>query len=175
MKGEKLAQSVKTVFQLTIPFSLRWVFAMSVVFNLLSPSDRPEVFGEYNAYPRENILTALHARPSALPATALRGRCHARARAHCWPADPTRCRAGGARGHAVAVAISLVAPGRDRSGRAGCLTSSAFDALCVGIGFAIAADGMLDSRCDWVEVKAHGRQNGAPLNAPAPGSFPTTS
>ena len=103
---------------------------------------------------RETILTALHARLSALPTTALRGE-----------VLPERVPAGGVvilrdgdpgepevtlsplRYHyAHRAEIEAVVQGTDRD--------TAFDTLCASIGTAIAADRTLGGLCDWVEAEA---------------------
>jgi hypothetical protein len=104
--------------------------------------------------PRETILTALHARLSALPTTALRGE-----------VLPERVPAGGVvilrdgdpgepevtlsplRYHyAHRAEIEAVVQGTDRD--------VAFDTLCARIGAALAADRTLGGLCDWVEAEA---------------------
>ena len=103
---------------------------------------------------RETILTALHARLSALPTTALRGE-----------VLPERVPAGGVvilrdgdpgepevtlsplRYHyAHRAEIEAVVQGTDRD--------TAFDTLCARIGAALAADRTLGGLCDWVEAEA---------------------
>ena len=103
---------------------------------------------------RETILTALHARLSTLPATALRS-----------DVLPERVPPGGllilrdgdpgepevtlsplAYHYQHRAEIEAVVQGADRD--------AAFDALCASIGTAIAADRTLGGLCDWVEAKA---------------------
>ena len=103
---------------------------------------------------RETILTALHARLSALPTTALRGE-----------VLPERVPAGGVvilrdgdpgepevtlsplRYHyAHRAEIEAVVQGTDRD--------TAFDTLCASIGTVLAADQTLGGLCDWVEAEA---------------------
>ena len=122
--------------------------------------------------PRETILATLHARLSALPATALRG-----------DVLPERVPAAGLlilrdgepgepevtlsplRYHYQHRAeIEAVVQGETRSaqqmqGSGGPLQGlnardSAFDTLCASIGGAIAADRTLGGLCDWVEAEA---------------------
>ena len=104
--------------------------------------------------PRESILTALHTRLQALPATALRGE-----------VLPERVPVGGllilrdgepgepevtlsplAYHYRHRAEIEAVVQGADRD--------AAFDALCASIGTAVAADRTLGGLCDWVEAEA---------------------
>ena len=105
--------------------------------------------------PRETILAALHARLSALPATALRGevlpeRVPTAGLMILRDGDP------GEPGvtlspllyhyqHRAELEV-LVQTGEDRDAR--------FDRLIGRIGVAIAADRTLRGRCDWVEAEA---------------------
>ena len=103
---------------------------------------------------RETILTALHARLSMLPATALRG-----------DVLPERIPTGGLlilrdgdpgepevtlsplRYHYLHRAeIEAVVQGPDRD--------AIFDSLCASIGAVVAFDRTLDGLCDWIEVEA---------------------
>ena len=104
--------------------------------------------------PRETILTALHARLSALPATALRGD----VLPERLPADGLLILRDGDPGepevtlsplsyhyqHRTEIEAMVQGTGRD----------AAFDALCASIGAAIAADRTLGGLCDWVEAEA---------------------
>ena len=103
---------------------------------------------------RETILTALHARLSALPASALRGE----VLPERVPAEGlVILRDGEPREPEVTLSpltyhyqhraeIEAVVQGDDRD--------TAFDALCVSIGATIAADRTLGGLCDWVEAEA---------------------
>ncbi|THD71389.1 acyl-CoA transferase [Thalassobius vesicularis] len=103
---------------------------------------------------RETLLTSLHARLSALPASVLRGE-----------VLPERVPAGGVvilrdgdpgepevtlsplRYHyAHRAELEVVVQDRERD--------AAFDTLCAGIGTALAADRTLGGLCDWVEPEA---------------------
>lgn len=107
--------------------------------------------------PRESILTALHARLSALPATALRG--------DVLPESvPTAglllLRDGetwnrGARGQTLSplryfyqhrAELEMVVQGAARE--------APFDTLCASIGAALAADRTLGGLCDWIDAEA---------------------
>ncbi|MBC9248388.1 acyl-CoA transferase [Paracoccus sp. 11-3] len=104
--------------------------------------------------PRETILAALHARLSALPATALRGD----VLPERLPADGLLILRDGDPGepevtlsplsyhyqHRTEIEAMVQGTGRD----------AAFDALCASIGAAIAADRTLGGLCDWVEAEA---------------------
>ena len=104
--------------------------------------------------PRETILTALHARLSALPATSLRGE----VLSERIPADGLLILRDGEPGEPEVTLsplayhyqhraeIEAVFQGADRD--------AAFDTLCAGIGAAIAADRSLGGLCDWVEAEA---------------------
>jgi hypothetical protein len=104
--------------------------------------------------PRETILTALHARLSALPATALRGevlpeRVPAAGLLILRDGDPgePEVTLSPLRYHYQhAAEIEVVVQGGDRD--------AAFDALCASVGAAIAADRTLGGLCDWVEAEA---------------------
>lgn len=103
---------------------------------------------------RETLLTSLHARLSALPASVLRGE-----------VLPERVPAGGVvilrdgdpgepevtlsplRYHyAHRAELEVVVQDRERD--------AAFDTLCAGIGTALAADRTLSGLCDWVGAEA---------------------
>ena len=103
---------------------------------------------------RETILTALHARLSALPTTALRsdvlpervppdGLLILR---NGDPGEPEVTLSPLAYHYQHRAEIEAVVQGADRD--------AAFDALCASIGTAIAADRTLGGLCDWVEAKA---------------------
>ena len=104
--------------------------------------------------PRETILTVLHARLSALPATALRGE-----------VLPERVPAGGllilrdgepgepevtlsplAYHYQHRAEIETILQGADRD--------AALDSLIASIGAALAADRTLGGLCDWMEAEA---------------------
>ena len=103
---------------------------------------------------RENILTALHARLSALPATALRGE----VLPERVPADGLLILRDGEPGEPEVTLsplhyhyqhraeIEAVVQGADRDGT--------FDTLTASIGVTIAGDRTLDGLCDWVEAEA---------------------
>ncbi|EAQ47277.1 hypothetical protein MED193_18829 [Roseobacter sp. MED193] len=105
--------------------------------------------------PRETILTALHARLSSLPATALRGEMLPER----VPADGLLILRDGDPGEPEVTLsplryhyqhraeIEAVVQGtKDRD--------AAFDTLCASIGAVITADRTLDGLCDWVEAEA---------------------
>ncbi|SEP02795.1 hypothetical protein SAMN04490248_12031 [Salinihabitans flavidus] len=104
--------------------------------------------------PRETILTALHARLSALPATALRGE----VLPERVPADGLLILRDGSPGEPEVTLsplayhyqhrteIEAVVQGTERDSR--------FDALTAQIGAVIAADRTLGGLCDWVEPEA---------------------
>ena len=103
---------------------------------------------------RETILTALHARLSSLPATALRGE----VLAERMPADGLLILRDGEPGEPE---VTLSPPAYHYQHRAeveavvqGADRDAAFDALCASIGTAIAADRTLGGLCDWVEAEA---------------------
>ena len=104
--------------------------------------------------PRETILTALHARLSALPATALRGevlpeRVPAAGLLILRDGDPgePEVTLSPLRYHYQhAAEIEAVVQGGDRD--------EAFDALCASIGAVIAGDRTLGGLCDWIEAEA---------------------
>ena len=104
--------------------------------------------------PRETILTALHARLSTLPATALRGDVLPE---RIPPAGLLILRDGEPGGPEVSLSpltyhyqhraeIEAVVQGTARD--------IAFDTLCASIGTALATDRTLGGLCDWVEAEA---------------------
>ena len=104
--------------------------------------------------PRETILTALHARLSALPATALRG-----------DVLPERVQAKGLLilrdGEPGEPEVTLSPLRYHYQHRAeieavvqGATRDAAFDTLTASIGAALAADRTLGGLCDWVEAEA---------------------
>lgn len=103
---------------------------------------------------RETILTALHARLSALPATALRGevlpeRVPAEGLLILRDGDPgePEVTLSPLRYHYQHRAeIEAVVQGTSRG--------AAFDTLRAGIGTALAADRTLGGLCDWIEAEA---------------------
>ena len=103
---------------------------------------------------RETILTALHARLSALPASALRGEVlPERVPAEGLvilrdgePGEPEVTLSPLTYHYQHRAEIEAVVQGDDRD--------TAFDALCVSIGATIAADRTLGGLCDWVEAEA---------------------
>ena len=104
--------------------------------------------------PRETILTALHARLSSLPATALRGEVlPERVPANGLlilrdgePGEPEVTLSPLAYHYQHRAEIEAVVQGVDRD--------ADFDALCASVGTAIAADRSLDGLCDWIEAEA---------------------
>jgi len=103
---------------------------------------------------RETILTALHARLSALPATALRG-----------DVLPERLPAAGLLilrdGEPGEPEVTLSPLRYHYQHRAeieavvqGATRDAAFDTICASIGAVLAADRTLGSLCDWVEAEA---------------------
>ncbi len=103
---------------------------------------------------RETILTALHARLSALPATALRG-----------DVLPERVPSAGLLilrdGEPGEPEVTLSPTRYHYQHRAeieavvqGATRDAAFDTLCASIGTAIAADRTLSGLCNWVEAEA---------------------
>ncbi len=103
---------------------------------------------------RQSILTALHARLAALPATALRGEVlPERVPANGLlilrdgePGEPEVTLSPLAYHFQHRAEIEAVVQGTDRD--------AAFDSLCAGIGTALAADRTLGGLCDWVEAEA---------------------
>lgn len=103
---------------------------------------------------RETILTALHARVSTLPATALRGD----VLPERVPPDGLLILRDGEPGEPE-VTLSPVAYHYQHRAEIeaivqGANRDAAFDALCSSIGTAIAADRTLGGLCDWVEAEA---------------------
>ena len=105
--------------------------------------------------PREIVLTALHARLSVLPATALRGEVlPERVPAQGLlilrdgePGEPDVTLSPLRYHYQHRAEIEAVVQGtNDRD--------AAFDTLCVSIGAAVAADRTLGGLCDWVEAEA---------------------
>jgi hypothetical protein len=104
--------------------------------------------------PRENILTALHARLSALPATALRGDVLPERVPGAGllilrdgePGDPEVTLSPLRYHYQHRAEIEAVVQGAARD--------AAFDALCASVGATIAADRTLGGLCDWVEAEA---------------------
>jgi len=103
---------------------------------------------------RETIISALHARLSTLPATALRG-----------DVLPERIPAAGLLilrdGEPGEPGVTLSPPRYHYQHRAeieavvqGANRDATFDTLCASIGTAVAADRTLGGRCDWVEAEA---------------------
>jgi hypothetical protein len=103
---------------------------------------------------RETILVALHARLSALPATALRGDVLPERVPDAGllilrdgePGEPDVTLSPLAYHYQHRAEIEVIVQGTDRDG--------AFDILCTSIGSALAADRMLGGLCDWVQAEA---------------------
>ncbi len=103
---------------------------------------------------RETILTALHARLSALPATALRSDVLPERVPTVGllilrdgePDEPEVTLSPLAYHYQHRAEIEAIVQGADRD--------AALDALCASIGTAIAADRTLGGLCDWVEAEA---------------------
>ena len=103
---------------------------------------------------RETILSALHARLSALPATALRGEVlPERVPAEGLlilrdgePGEPEVTLSPLAYHYQHRAEIEAVVQGTERD--------AAFDTLCASIGAALAADRTLGGLCDWIEAEA---------------------
>jgi hypothetical protein len=104
--------------------------------------------------PRETILAALHARLSALPATALRG-----------DVLPERVPTAGLLilrdGEPGEPEVTLSPLRYHYQHRAeieavvqGATRDTGFDTLCASVGAAIAADRTLGGLCDWIEAEA---------------------
>lgn len=105
--------------------------------------------------PRETILTALHARLSALPATALRGE----VLPERVPANGLLILRDGEPGEPEVTLSPLRYHYQHRAElevvvQAGTGRASAFDTLIAAIGTALEADRTLDGLCDWVEPEA---------------------
>lgn len=104
--------------------------------------------------PRETILTALFARLSALPTTALRGDVLPERVPTAGllilrdgePSDPEMTLSPLRYHYQHRAEIEAVVQGAERD--------AAFDALCAGVGLMIAADRTLGGLCDWVEAEA---------------------
>ena len=104
--------------------------------------------------PRETILAALHARLSALPATALRGEVLPERvpteglliLRDGEPGEPDVTLSPLAYHYQHRAEIEAVVQGADRD--------AAFDTLCANIGTAIAADRTFGGLCDWIEAEA---------------------
>ena len=104
--------------------------------------------------PRESILTALHTRLSALPATALRGDVLPERVPSAGllilrdgePGDPEVTLSPLRYHYQHRAEIEAVVQGSSRD--------ATFDTLCASIGAAIAADRTLGGLCDWVEAEA---------------------
>ncbi|WP_084864164.1 acyl-CoA transferase [Salibaculum halophilum] len=103
---------------------------------------------------RETILTAMHARLSALPATALRGEVLPERvpteglliLRDGEPGEPEVTLSPLAYHFQHHAEIEAVVQGADRD--------TAFDTLTASIGMALAADRTLGGLCDWVEAEA---------------------
>ncbi len=104
--------------------------------------------------PRETILAALHARLSALPATALRGEVLPERVPSAGliilrdgkPGEPEVTLSPLRYHYQHRAEIEAVVQGAGRD--------SAFDTLCASIGATIAADRTLGGSCDWIEAEA---------------------
>ncbi|WP_372838678.1 acyl-CoA transferase [Phaeovulum sp.] len=104
--------------------------------------------------PRETILTALHARLTVLPATALRGEVLPERVPNAGltilrdgdPGEPEVTLSPLRYHYQHRAEIEAVVQGADRD--------ASFDTLCASIGAAIAADRTLSGLCDWVEAEA---------------------
>ncbi|MFD0982451.1 acyl-CoA transferase [Tropicimonas aquimaris] len=103
---------------------------------------------------RETILSALHTRLSALPATALRGDVlPERVQADGLlilrdgePGEPEMTLSPLRHHYQHRAEIEAVVQGTERD--------TAFDTLCASIGTALAADRTLGGLCDWAEAEA---------------------
>ena len=104
--------------------------------------------------PRETILTALHARLSALPATALRGE----VLPERVPAEGLLILRDGEPGEPEVPRSPLRDHDQHRAEIEavvqGAARDIAFDTLCTSIGAAIGADRTRGGLCDWVEAEA---------------------
>jgi hypothetical protein len=104
--------------------------------------------------PRETILAALHARLSALPATALRGDVLPERVPGAGllilrdgePGEPEVTLSPLRYHYQHRAEIEAVVQGANRD--------NAFDTLCASIGAALATDRTLGGFCDWVEAEA---------------------
>ncbi|MFD1796910.1 acyl-CoA transferase [Paracoccus aurantiacus] len=103
---------------------------------------------------RETILTALHARLSELPATALRGDVLPERvppdglliLRDGEPGEPEVTLSPVAYHYQHRAEIEAVVQGADRD--------ATFDTVCASVGAVLAADRTLDGLCDWVEAEA---------------------
>jgi hypothetical protein len=104
--------------------------------------------------PRETILAALHARLSALPATALRGE----VLPERVPAEGLLILRDGEPGEPEVTLSPLAYHYQHRAEIEavvqGAARDTAFDTLTASIGAALAADRTLGGLCDWVEAEA---------------------
>jgi hypothetical protein len=107
-----------------------------------------------HAHPRETILTALHARLSALPATALRGE----VLPERIPSEGLLILRDGEPGEPEVTLSPLCYHYQHRAEIEavvqGAARDIAFDTLTASIGSALAADRTLGGLCDWVEAEA---------------------
>ena len=103
---------------------------------------------------RETVLAALHARLSALPATALRGD----VRPERVPAAGLLILRDGEPGESEVTLSPLTYHYEHRAEIEavvqGAARDATFDTLCSSIGAAFAADRTLGGLCDWVEAEA---------------------
>ena len=103
---------------------------------------------------RETVLAALHARLSALPATALRGEVLPERVPAAGllilrdgePGEPKVTLSPLTYHYLHRAEIEAVVQGTNRD--------TAFDTLCASVGAALAADRTLGGLCDWVEAEA---------------------
>ena len=104
--------------------------------------------------PRETILTALHARLSALPATSLRGE----VLPERVPSDGLLILRDGEPGEPEVTLSPLAYHYQHRAEIEavvqGATRDATFDTLTASIGAAVAADRTLGGLCDWVEAEA---------------------
>ena len=104
--------------------------------------------------PRETILTALHARLSALPATALRGE----VLPERVPTEGLLILRDGEPGEPEVTLSPLRYHYQHRAEIEAVIQGAArdavFDTLCASIGTALTADRTLGGLCDWVEAEA---------------------
>ena len=104
--------------------------------------------------PRETILTALHARLSALPATSLRGE----VLPERVPSDGLLILRDGEPGEPDVTLSPLAYHYQHRAEIEaviqGAERDAAFDTLTASIGMALAADRTLGGLCEWVEAEA---------------------
>ena len=104
--------------------------------------------------PRETVLAALHARLSALPATALRGE----VLPERVPSDGALILRDGEPGEPDVTLSPLAYHYQHRAEIEavvqGVTRDAMFDTLTASIGTALAADRTLGGRCDWVEAEA---------------------